>query len=132
MGRYANFSSGFQYKFAVAVQDSSNIEEFDGEYTKKGGTMDICEDEDNFDTITWLPDQSSDVLRLANAVSDKMHITDSELNQYTSEYALWDALDEKFNDENEVHRAKFILGALIAYQLFQLADDEFLSVVWEG
>jgi hypothetical protein len=132
MGRYANFSSGFQYKFAFGVQDSSDIEEFDGEYTKKGGTMDCCIDEDDCDIISWSPDQSIDVLRLANAVSDKMHITHSELNQYSSEYDAWFELDEKFKEENEVHRAKFILGALIAYQLFQLPSDEALTVVWEG
>jgi len=131
MGRYATFSSGFQYKFAVAVQNSSDIKEFDGEYTKKGGTMDICVDEDNYDTITWFPHQSDDVLRLTNAVSNKMHITDSELNQYSDEYEVWDALDEKFKEENEVLRAKFILGALIAYQLFQTPEED-LSVIWEA
>lgn len=113
MGRYANFNTGFSYKFAFAVQSSADI-------TKFGGKCAYLSDEDSNGVWIWT---AIDKPFLLKAV-EHLHI---EFEKYTFSCA---GTDDLYNEICKIAKDhKDILGALIYHQLLYtptlIAEFEF-------
>jgi hypothetical protein len=122
MGRYAYFSTGFEYKFAFAIQDSEDIMLF-------GGVGNFMHEEKE-PYHEW--EKERDFEYIARQLK-KLDIKEVDFEQYTKNTdgteALWTELCELYKqDFDKKIVAKFILGCLLYHQLMY---TETLNVTYE-
>jgi hypothetical protein len=127
MGRYARFTTGFEYKFAFGVQESLDITEFYGAWKKN---MDEYEN-----SISWIEDEDKEMIF---EKLDKMKKENPILPEICWEiykpsmegtYELRDFFYEKVPqgiDSTTTHNGmmfyKYLLGCLIYHQLTYSED----------
>jgi hypothetical protein len=103
MGRYAYFSTNFEYKFVFAVQSSSDIDEFGGAVTGHYKRQ-------------WVKSQAPAIVERLIAISDDnklVHDIENYPKNVDGTYTMyWDMRDGKYDID-----CLYMLGALIHHQL---------------
>ncbi len=148
MGRYAYFSTGFEYKFWFAVQPSEDIWEFGGNNTTEetGGSVAEgdcdgdcdcdcdCGHEEAQPEHEWVASEDLDyiiskLLDCAKENGVKLPDFDSFEKSVDGTNSMWNTIETYEFKEPKVH-AWFFLGCVIYHQLLY-TDDGFLSVTYE-
>ena len=131
MGRYANFNTGFEYKFAFGIQSSKDITEF-------GGMVNDTDDEEYnsyYSGHVWKDDDNSKILSILKYFGEGFVLPDFSEYENTMEgtYDLYQNLMEEIpkhnvTDDRVKEFFKFSLGCLIYHQLLY---EENLTVQYE-
>lgn len=117
MGRYAQFNTGFEYKFLFASQPSEDIKEFGGQIN------DTDDDEYNFyySEHFWTERDKEQILYTLNHFGEgfilpNFSIYDNDISgtykMYTEEQYCY-----QYDNIEDKKISKFILGCLIYHQL---------------
>jgi hypothetical protein len=121
MGRYAQFNTGFEYKFVFGIQASQDIEQFGG-----------CAVYDTFDdaTIEWSPDDREEIEGTLHHMETMHGYSRPDLTQYEKSvegtYKL--SRDIKYTANTKQPYYAYVLGLLIYHQL---SYREYLSAAYE-
>lgn len=127
MGRFANFNTGVEYKFAFGVQSSEDITTF-------GGMVNDTDDEQYncyYSGHYWK--DKDEVFRHLNKFGEGFILPNFERYEKSMEGTYELLSDEPFhfnedNQENKVNICRFILGCVIYHQLLYEPN---LSVTYE-
>lgn len=118
MGRYAYFSSGYEYKFAFAVQPSSDITE-------------LCGVETGWNKVSWSKDNQPCILEILKEIEVQYCIPSIDFTKYTNNLDGTYELNSDFRDHAsiglDIHWI-YRLGAIIYHQL---CYNDKLSVEYE-
>ena len=121
MGRYAEFNTGFLYKFAFGIQASQDIEQFGG-YT-------VYETFDDA-TIEWSSDDREEIEGTLHHMETLHGYSRPDLTQYEKTekgtYNLFSDIQYTANTKQPYYL--YVLGLLIYHQLSYKED---LSAVYE-
>ncbi len=122
MGRYAFFNTSFEYKFAFAIQPSSDMQIF-------GGSELASKEDDSF-AHSWTKDDLPDIKETLEILSKfcKLDLLDFETYEKSIKGTnkLWHDLYDKMKSPQDY---TFMLGCIIYHQL--LYTDP-LTVEYEG
>ena len=112
MGRYAFFSTGFEYKFAFAVQPSQDILDFGGRLSLKPR-----EEDEGMGNVQWTREE--DLMYIHTLLTTDFDFTLPSVEAYekTLEGLYAFRRDLVDDEESEETFARFVLGALIYFQL---------------
>jgi hypothetical protein len=124
MGRWAYFSTGFEYKFGFGVQDSEDITLFGGADSDSDYANDNdYNDHDGLSLIRWNEqDRAVAALRLDVMCQQYTDLPAVDVNRYLltvdGTNSLYEDLWSQFGlmDENPIHY-RYVLGCLILHQL---------------
>lgn len=131
MGRYAYFSTDFEYKFVFGLQSSQDILKF-------GGWLDLKKDDENLGYVRWSADEDLPYIRerldtfgLPTLDMSEYEKTLEGLHTYDLNLtnALYKGDGQKMFDKGQEARAEYRLGCLIFFQLHMMPT---LSVEFEG
>lgn len=124
MGRYANFNTGFEYKFVFAIQPSDDIKEF-------GGEVNNSDDEEYnyyYTGHVWTEQDKDTILSILKNFGEGFRVPDFS-NYECSVIGTTSLYEDFYDSSNKNNRSpKFILGCLIYHQLLYEPD---LSVQYE-
>jgi hypothetical protein len=128
MGRYAQFSTGLEYKFLFAIQSSEDIKDFGGQ------EIDTDDPQYNmyYSEHEWSYEDKNNILTILNKFGEGFIMPDFEKYEKNIEgtYNLYS--NEPFYVEEDNHDSskgsKFTLGCLIYHQLLYTNN---LSVKYE-
>jgi hypothetical protein len=122
MGRYAEFNTGFEYKFSFGIQDSSDMQYFGGEVND---TDDVFYNT-YYSGHVWSERDKEMILSILNRFGEGFILPDFSKYERTLDgtYKLYGSNFYKLNDlercgDKKLYKkiAKFMLGCLIYHQL---------------
>ena len=126
MGRYAYFSTGFEYKFSFGVQSSEDILLFEGRAF-------LNEAEPGFKRHMW---EKEEISRIQKKLDESLKWLGEEPVNFQSyegsalgTYQLMNDLLPLYKEHNEELTARYILGSIIYHQLLY---NEILVAEYEG
>lgn len=115
MGRYANFNTGFEYKFWFGVQPSEDIQKFGG------ASWDDYDEQSNTMTYEWTKEDIPLIQKKLEYMKEKYKYNHDDISSFLltpegTKKLLQHNIHSNFND-SEKKLAKYYLGCVIYHQL---------------
>ena len=128
MGRYANFNTGFKYKFVFGVQPSDDITQFGGDLND----TDDAEYNSYYSGHVWKDEDKNKIMSILKDFGEGFVVPDFSRYETSVEgtYVMYyNLLEEIIEHNSKVEEFfKFVLGCLIYHQLLY---ESYLSVQYE-